>query len=246
MAPDDSNHKWDLLIAGTLTQDIPLIQEMAKPLNLEVDEDGLYPTKNRPRIRLQWKMRNGSIEVYHAVRLGPALARITSISRITDEHQLYGREVVFDPAPLNKLDQEDDEGYICDVHGNYTLLYPPPLLTLKDPAYKTYTADGIHPGEAALQDLSKKIEAAGFIYHEWSTDAYKLTWIEGDTERTDPAIYIYILIPNGEEDSLNGILSEFCNSLDHPLVWIELAKHLGCEKLRLEQASIIEKYGIEI
>jgi len=246
LAPDDSNHKWDLLIAGTLTQDIPLIQEMAKPLNLEVDEDGLYPTKNRPRIRLQWKMRNGSIEVYHAVRLGPALARITSISRITDEHQLYGREVVFDPAPLNKLDQEDDEGYICDVHGNYTLLYPPPLLTLKDPAYKTYTADGIHPGEAALQDLSKKIEAAGFIYHEWSTDAYKLTWIEGDTERTDPAIYIYILIPNGEEDSLNGILSEFCNSLDHPLVWIELAKHLGCEKLRLEQASIIEKYGIEI
>lgn len=246
LAPDDNNHKWDLLIAGTLKQDIALIQEVAPSLNCELDEDGLYPDKNRPRIRLQWKMRNGLNEIYHAVRLGPALARITSICRITDEHQLYGREVVFDPAPLNKLDQEDDEGYVCDVDGNYSLLYPPPLLTLKDPAYKTYTADGIHPGEAALKDLSKKIEASGFIYHEWSTDAYKLTWKEDKTERTDPAIYIYILIPEGEEDALNGILSKFSNSLEHPLVWIELAKHLGDGTLRLEQASIIEKYGIEI
>jgi len=235
LAPDDNNHKWDLLIAGTLKQDIALIKEMAIPLNFELDEDGRYLAENKPRMRLQWKMRNGLIEIYHAVRLGPALARITSICRITDEHQLYGQEVVFDPAPLNKLDQEDDEGYVCDVDGNYSLLYPPPLLTLKDPAYKTYTADGFHPGEMALKDLSNKIEAAGFIYHQWSTDTYKLKWMENKTERTDPAIYIYFLIPAGEEDRLSEILNEFSRSLEHPLVWIELAKHLDDETLRLEQ-----------
>lgn len=245
LAPDDNNHKWDLLIAGTLSQDVSLIQEMATFLKIEVDADGLFPTKNRPRIRLQWTMQNGLIEIYHAVRLGPALARITSICPIADDHQFYGREVVFDPTPLNKLDQEDDEGYACDVEGNYSLLYPSPLLTLKDPAYKTYTVDGIHPGQDALQALSKKIEAAGFIFRVWSTNAYELTWTENKTERTDPAVYIYILISDGEEGTLNGLLDAFNQGLEHPLVWVELANHLGDGELRRKQASIIEKYGIE-
>lgn len=245
LAPYDNNHKWDLLIAGTLTQDVVLIQEMAKFLKIEVDADGLFPAENRPRIRLQWKMRNGLIEIYHAVRLGPALARISSICSITDEHQLYGREVVIDPAPLNKLDQEDDEGYACDVNGNYSSLYPPPLLTLKNPEYKTYTTDGVHPGQEALKALSKKIEAAGFVFRVWSTDAYELTWIENETERTDPAIYIYILIPEGEEGTLNGLLNEFNQGLEHSFVWVELANHIGDDELSLKQASIIEKYGIK-
>ena len=243
--PDNNNRKWDLLIAGTLAENSSLIIEMGKSLGMELDENGHYPDGHRDHMRIQWEMRDGGLEIYHARRIGPALARISSICRINDAHQLYGREVVFDPAPLNKLDQKDDEGYNCDIEGNYSLLYPPPLLTLKDPSYHTYTADGLHPGEAALKLLSEQMNAAGFIYREWSTDAYTLTWTDGDTQRTDPAIYVYILIQDGEEERLHQILSDFSAGLEHPLIWPELAKALKDEALRLEQGAISEKYGIE-
>lgn len=243
--PENGNHKWDLLIAGTLTQNTPLILEMAELLNIDLDQDGLFPAESQENIRLQWKLKNGLIETYHAVRLGPALARITTICRVNFEHQPHGQHVVFDPAPLNKLDQKDDEGYACDIDGNYSLLYPPPIRILKDPNFQTYTIDGIHPGEEALQILSEKIQAAGYIYHVWSTDSYKLTWTDKGEERTDPAIYIYCLIPSGEENKLNNIFSEFNRGLEHPFVWVELAKALKDETLLLQQSTIIEKYGIE-
>ena len=112
------------------------------------------------------------------------------------------------------------------------------------PNYQTYTIDGIHPGEEALQILAEKIQAAGYIYHVWSTDRYKLTWTDKDEERTDPAIYIYCLIPSGAENNLNDILNAFNHGLEHPLVWVELAKALNDETLRLKQSEVIEKYGI--
>lgn len=243
--PDNNNHKWDLLIAGTLAENSSLTIEMAKSLGMELDENGHYPDGHRDNIRIQWEMRDGRLEIYHARRIGPALARISSICRVNDAHQLYGREVVFDPAPLNKLDQEDEDGYVCDVEGNYSLLYPPPLLTLKDPDYKTYTVDGLHPGKDALRGLSEQVTSAGFIYHEWSTDAYTLTWTDGDTQRTGPAIYIYLLIQNGEEERLHEILAGSNLSLDHPLVWTELTDELKDDALRLEQDAIMKKYNIE-
>ena len=244
LEPKNNNHKWDLLIAGTLSQNIPLILEMAELLNIDLDKDGFFPADRQENIRLQWKLKNGVIETYHAIRLGPALARITTICRINFEHQPHGQHVVFDPAPLNKLDQKDDDGYACDIDGNYSLLYPPPILILRDPNYQTYTIDGIHPGEEALQILAEKIQAAGYIYHVWSTDRYKLTWTDKDEERTDPAIYIYCLIPSGAENNLNDILNAFNHGLEHPLVWVELAKALNDETLRLKQSEVIEKYGI--
>lgn len=244
LEPENNNHKWDLLIAGTLKQDFALICEMGKALDIELDDNGKYPSENRGTMRLQWQMEAGYIETYSAVRFGPALARISSICGIYEEHQLYGRVVIFNPVPVNKLDQKDDEGYACDVEGNYNLLFPPPLLTLEDPAYITYTADGIHPGDKALETLSKRIEDAGFIYHVWTTDGYELHWKEGENEREDKAIYIYLLIRAGEESKLNDILSEYSNSLDHPFVWTELAEALKDKKLILEQNAIIEKYGI--
>ncbi len=243
--PEDDNHKWDLLIAATLSQNTPLIREAAGLLKIELNNEGHYAVESQSNIRLQWKIKNGDIATYHAVRKGPALARITSICRIDAEHQAYGCEVVFDPAPLNKLNHEDDEGYACDVDGNYSLLYPPPLLTLHDPRYKTYTIDGIHPGDDALNQLSAQIKAAGFIYYVWSPDSYQLTWEDKGKTRTDPAVYVYCLIQDGKEDSLNDMLIKFNQSVEHPLVWTELTNARKDEVLGLEQSEIIRKYGIE-
>jgi len=245
LAPDNSDHKWNLLIAGTLNQNIPVICEMGKALDIKLDETGQYPADNRGNIRLQWKMDGGYIETYYAIRLGPALARITSVSNINDKHQLYGRIVVFDPMPLNKLDQKDDEGYACDLDGNYNLLFPPPLLTIENPAYLTYTVDGINPGKEALKTLSERIEDAGFVYHVWASNNYELHWKDGETDRIDKAIYIYILVKSGDETKLNEILNEFNKSLEHPFVWPELAEALKDKELRAIQNAIIEKYGIE-
>ena len=243
--PENHNHKWDVLIAATLAQDAKLIAEMAEALKIEIDEDGHFPEARRNHMRIQWKMRDGSLETYNARRIGPALARITTICSLYEGPQPYGREVVFDPAPLNTLDQTDEEGFACDVEGKHTLLYPPPLLTLRDPAYNTYTADGLHPGAAALKGLSEQMSASGFVYREWSTDAYEIRWTDGKKRRTDPAIYLYLLIPEGAEQKLHEILTAFNRSLEHPLVWTELADALKDDALRLEQGAIIKKYGID-
>ena len=242
---DNRNHKWDLLVTATLQQDVALICEMAKALEIELNDEGLYPEGKRGSMRIQWEGLSGNIETYHATRLGPALARISSIRRIDKPPQIYGRHVVFDPAPLNRLDQEDDEGYRCDIDGNYNLLYPPPLLTVHDPAYRTYTVDGVRPSDASLETLSARINAAGFIYNVWSPDAYVLSWKDGETERTNPAIYIYILVKPGDEGRLNSILKEFNKTLEHPLIWTELTKFLEDTPQRLQQDAIIARYGIE-
>jgi len=244
LEPENNNHDWDLLIAATLKQDNALVCEMAKKLEIDVNSDGQYPVDQQSRLRLQWKETDGTIEEKRALRLAPAIARITFVSRMEDKEQIYGREVVFDPAPLNRLDQKDDEGYACDVDGNYTLLYPLPLDTLHDPKYKTYAVDGLHPGKEALETLTKKIAAKNFIYQQRSTKDYRITWEEGDTSRDDLGVYIYILIKDGEQSELNAILSDFNRDLTHPMVWPELANDLKDKTLLEQQTVIIEKYNI--
>ncbi len=242
--PDNANHKWDLLIGATLAKDIALICEMAEQLEMNIDENGRYPADLHSAVRLQWNMPNGVLENRRALRIGPALARITFVSALEDGEQIYGREVVFDPAPMNRLDHEDGEGHACDADGYYTLLYPPPLGTLFDPEFKTYAVDGLHPGDDRLEELFGEARKADLFCQRRSNEQYKLYWTDGENDRHDSAVYIYFIIEDGQESRVNELLLAFNKTLKHPLVWPQLAEKLGDKTLLLAQAETTEKYGI--
>ena len=244
--PENNNHKWDLLIVATLGQEKDIVIEMSEALGFKVNEKGHYPKENRERIRLQWVQKNGDETEYRADRIGPVLARIISISTLESGEQVYGKEVVFDPAPLNVLDQEDEEGYRCDKDGYYTQLFPKPLKIISDPSYKTYPVDGLHPGEDNIQTLIDKLVEHDFICQIRSNETYQLTWADAGKNRTDDAIYLYVLIPDGQQAKLNSILLAYNQTLDHPLVWSELATDLDDAKLLEAQKIPIDKYGIYV
>lgn len=240
--PDQPNHKWDLLIAATLSGDTQTVCEMGKALEMQLDESGRYLQDNQIGMRLE--MPDVAEEFVRARRLGPALAQITYVSNMNDEVQLYGREVVFDPSPLNQLDQNDDEGYSCDKEGYYDYLYPAPLQTLQDPKFKTYALDGIHPGDEALARLSDQLFEAGFVYRRRSGEGYQLSWTDRGEDRLDDAVYIYVLVKDSAEKRLNKLLLAFNETLEHPLIWPELAEFLKDAALLKLQSGISDKYNI--
>lgn len=242
--PDQPNHKWDLLIAATLSGDTKTICDMGKALDIELDDEGHYPENHQVSMRLEMPIAEGSDGFWGARRLGPALTKITYMSNMEDDEQFYGREVVFDPSPLNQLDQKDEEGYVCDKDGFYNYLYPPPLHTLFDPKFTTYAVDGLHPGNEALARLETLVTEAGFVFRRRSGEQYKLSWTHADEDRLDDGIYIYILVKDSGEKRLNKLLLAFNETLEHPLIWPELAEFLKDENLLKRQADISEKYCI--
>jgi len=243
--PENTDYKWDLLISATLAQDKKSIVEMCKSLELETDKHGLFPKENQSKMRIQLPTDDGYDMEHYAVRLGPALARITDFMAY-EEQTSYGKEVVFTPTPVNVLDQNDEEGRACDSNGNYTLLYPNPLKTIFDPGYKSYPVDGLHPGEQRISDLNDKLAEHNFICKPWSGEGYIIEWIEDDKTRSDLGAYLFVLISDGQQAKLNEILMEFNQILKHQLVWHKLATELGDPELLSAQEKLIEKYGIEV
>jgi tetratricopeptide (TPR) repeat protein len=243
--PDDANHKWDLLISASLTGEAEIVCDTASELDMSVNAEGYFDTDKRPNIRLRMSLPDGGDEICFAVRNGPVTARITSISRIEDGYQFYDHEVVFDPLPLNVLDQKDDEGYPCDSEGNYTLLYPH-VGTRETPKYDVFPIDGFHPGDDLIADLREKIEAAGFVFSRRSSDDYQLRWgYDSDDPKQASAIYIYILMSQEhKKELLSDLLKEFAQGLKKPLVWLELAEAIGDDALVITQREICQKYNI--
>lgn len=246
LEPDVSDHKWDLLIAATLAGESATIVEMADTLDMQVQPDGTYENDKQPAARIEMAIPDGSKEIFWATRVGPALAQITTVSHREAGYQYYGHQVVFDPLPMNQLDQQDEDGNACDKEGFYSYLYPS-IRATHTPEHKLFTIDGAHPGEDALTRLADQVTDAGFVFNRRSDENYVLFFDDADgKEQKLPGVYIYILAPEAADlKVLDRLLQTFNDDLTHPLVWLDLLKVLGDTERLEEQAATAERYDLE-
>lgn len=245
LEPEEDNHKWDLLIAATLAGEKQTVCTMANILGMQVTEEGTFLEAEQGYMRLEMALPDGTTRNFRAIRTGPALCRITTINDIEEDYQFYDCEVVFDPLPLNKLDQTDADGDPCDSEGYNTLLYPA-IHTITAPVYQIFPLDGLYPGEEVLNDLHQQIIQAGFIYNRRSGEEYQLVWDEAEEEKVAQGVYIYVLLTSDQDPkTLDRLLSRFCRKLDTPLLWTSLLATLGKSKELAEQTKLADHYGLE-
>lgn len=243
--PDNPSLKWDLLIAATLAGASDKISQIGRELGMTVQDDGVFPEDKQPSVRIETKAAHGDMISLAARRIGPVLARVTTVSDLDDPVQFFGQEIVFDPSPLNTLDQEDEDGYPCDKDGFYTYHYPS-VSVLSEPLHGTFAIDGVSPGEEALDELREEIEAAGFVYNRRSNEHYRLFWEKDGEDGSGTGIYIYVIAPESADlNRLNTILSAFNERAEHPLIWPRLSEALGDEEMLRRQVEIAELYGLE-
>jgi len=243
MEPLDQEHHWDRMVSATLLGDWSLVRDSAKAVNLELESESGPIEENFGvvRIRLDDQFSEGN---FIALRTGPVTAIIKGVSDIGSP-QYYGWKVVFDPTPLNRLDQQDEEGYACDIEGYYTLLFPL-VGVLEKTSFEAFEIDGFHPGEKKLEALDSLLETHGAVLFQRSDENYVLNFINSSGEKEEKTgFYGYVLIPEASDfKKINDQLGQYASALENPMIWPDLLKVIGDIQTMQVHLEIREKYNI--
>ena len=240
--PDNKNLNWDMAVLATLLQHWDKLQTCCAELGMELEGEG--PEYGQwGYCRLQFTRDDGEKTIIYADRVGPVTARVSHASHIA-KPQLYNTLVVFDPAPLNQLDQENEEGHKVDSEGNDSYLYEV-IETIEPGGYNTFSIDGVYPGEENLQKVIETLKQQGCFFNKRNGDEYQVY----DEQETNPGpmdgIYAYILMPDSRAPSkINEALESVVKDFEHPLMWIELAEAIGDADLIAAQRAIRQRYGL--
>lgn len=244
LEPDSPSRIWDILVSASIQGDWDLVRTCASQLDMELDPERPVNAQDWGSIRVRITEASGEENDYFARRTGPVTARIEDVLR-KESPLHYHREVVFNPAPLNQLDQEDEDGHRCDSEGHYTYLFPE-VHALKPSAFDLYDLDGVHPGEETLTALVEALEQQGVIFKQRSSEEYRLWDNDADEDSDLPAFYAFLLLPqHGDPIAVHETLQEFSTAQPHSWVWPDLLRTLNLNQLLTEQAATIERYGIE-
>ena len=235
---------WDMLVPATINGDWAVVRQAAKALELDlVDESGPVNEDWGP-VRL--KLDNDEQDIVYARRLGPVHAKVTTVGHFYDD-QFLDDVVVFDAAPLNALDQQDEEGNACDSEGAMTHLFKA-IHTIEKGDWFFLSFDGVYPSDAEWQALEKAVTEAGFGLHVMSNENYEV-YVETDDceeEETMRGIYGLMTVPGQMPlASVKQMLMDLTADYQHPLAFSSLAKALGCPEFLASQLAIIERYGLD-
>ena len=132
------------------------MRESAKELEIELESGTGEVNQNMGNARVSVDL-DGETRILFARRISPVSAVVTQINNL-NEKQYYGTTVVFDAAPLNSLDHEDEEGYRCDEEGYYTYLYKG-VVVLPAKEHFYFAIDGVYPGDENWDKLVDKLIA---------------------------------------------------------------------------------------
>ena len=242
--PDNLDHHWDKLIPATLANDWSNIRNACDVIGLKLEGDSGPIHQKMGGCRIRFSDDLGSGEIFYAHRTGPVTATVKGISQL-DEDQRFGQELVFNPAPLNQLDQKDDDGDACDSEGFYSHLYEAYRITKSAP-YVCYAIDGVHPGKENVDELIRELNENDFVFDQRNNDNYVLEFHdESGQEQESAGIYAYVLIPtSADRSSLHDIFSRFSIAQKHPLIWPKLLEELTLTDVLKEQSIIEERYGL--
>ncbi len=232
---------WDMMIPATLSEQWDLVRQCCAILDIELDSTEGPVRQNMGSCRIELTLDSGEKVNMAAQRTGPVEAEISGVRSI-DEQQFFGDRVVFYPGPLNKLDQEDDEGYMHDADGYYNHLYTS-IKTIETNPHFVFDVDGVHPGEDGFAALEDVMERHGVLWSVRSNEEYEL-YREGD-ESALPGLYFYILCPPEADLSLlNKDLFACIANFDHPLIWPRLSEKLGDKEALVRHQAIEEQYNL--
>ena len=242
--PDNDNLQWDRMVVGTLLDDWVSVRHAAAKLALTLNDSG------EGAINLNWGMlrlltedanADAPDDYVWARRTGPVTAKVTSISPF-DEPLEFGHEFVFDPASLNELDQQDEEGRSVDAHGFDTLLFRR-LRRLRHPSYHRFDIDGLHPGEEAVERLMDMLDVCQCEVRKYADSSYAID-VDGEPQ---VGLYLYVLAPQDADlTEVETVIQTWANDMEKPLVWAGLLEHLGQDPARLEtQRALIAEYELD-
>lgn len=252
---DDKNIHWDLLVSGSATMDWECVRKSSDILGFKLSSTSGHIEEEWEIVLLDF----GDGEKLWARRTGPVTAKITSIVSY-DKEQLYDTEVVFNPTPLNELDQLDEDGDKCDQEGFYHYIFQV-ATTITRPEYYTFELSGFRPLKEKLDTLVGVVSELGCIISIRNSDEYEITY-EKDIgngqfeEMSEKGLYALILVPVDPESyqieerlmELNDKLKEQTKRYTLPLVWPHLLRGLqetpeNKKQLR-EQLKIESTYGL--
>jgi len=239
--PDDSSYSWYRLLPATLQEDWNTVKDSSDRVGIEFDVDNPLSLEGWGGCRVRFE---GDGEIYFAKRTGPVTAEVRGINNI-DLSQRYGQSVVFDPSPLNTLDQEDEDGNSCDTDGHYNYLFSV-YKVVNSQSYLCFDIDGVMPCDDLYKKLVSELSDANFVFDKRSSEEYLIEFSDDKGGSNElHGLYAYVLIPEkGKMKELHEILLKFNQQLEHPIIWPKLAESLELNDVLLMQSEIEEKYNL--
>ncbi|NQZ13106.1 MAG: hypothetical protein HRT35_38660, partial [Algicola sp.] len=247
---DTSELHWDRMVPATIIGRWDIVRESCQFLELDIEDgDGRIErpvTVEWPPIRIQLTDQEGLQWVLAAERTGPVSATIMEMCEPA-ERQYFADDLVFDPSPLNQLDQEDDEGYACDSEGHYDNVFKL-VKTLATTSHFFFTLDGVYPGDDHWQTLIDEMGKLKVSLSRRSSDEYIL--IREDDDKEFPAIYALLACPEDTDlTQVNDVLLRLSKAFGVDgkvaLIWPQLAQTLGSLDLLQQQGVLEILYNIE-
>jgi tetratricopeptide (TPR) repeat protein len=231
--PAPGNHDWERMVVATLLERWDKVRESARRVGMKLEGEG--PIDEAWAIcQIEFVEPDGGASIQHALRTGPVTARIIEVARPrTPQH--YGDEVVFKASPKNPPPAPGEEK-------THTYLYP--VLQVRRPGgYEAFLIDGVHPGEAALAELTGALSALGCTLSLQSDAAYEIHAPEGGAPL--PGLFAYLAVPRDRPlAEVHALLDARAQSYAYPLIWPSLAQAIGLEEELARQAEIIDRYEL--
>ncbi|MCB1051269.1 MAG: tetratricopeptide repeat protein [Acidobacteria bacterium] len=233
---------WRRMLPATLLGHWDLVRESCAAVGINLDTDSGPIEENWGVIRIQIQEQEETSIIY-AAQTGPVTAELISI-RPVERKQVYGWQVVFDPQPLNQLDQKDEDGDPCDAEGSPYYLFKSVAIP-HQVDYFAFAIDGVFPGDEIWDELVTVLESLGVVVSRRSGDQYVLPHPE-DEDVDLPAIYAIVLVPPTVDLMLvHHALKAQLEQVEHPLIWPLLVAELGDAETLALHADIEARYQIE-
>lgn len=229
--------QWNRIVAGTLASDWDTVRASCAALEIPLETDDGPINEEWEWIRVEIAGVDGQSSIWIARRTGPATAIIDDVKNPGAE-QRHGSEVVFDPTPLNALDQTDEAGHPCDDTGQYTLMYP--CIRASDaPPLKVVAVEGAMPDQQDWEAASKALADLGATLHRRSDDQYQLWDRVSETKRN--GVYAALAIPPDVKlDEVKSTLDTHFGQED--VIWPLLLEELGDASGLESQREVEERF----
>lgn len=232
---------WDRMSAATIVGNWDAVRSSAQRLGLEGFE-GEGPIDVPMGIcQVRFVEPDGSRHDYFAERRSPVCARVVQMAGPRrPEH--FADLVVFDAGPLNP--RKDDEGEDAEP---WTPIFPV-VHVVSEGGFRSWSLDGVHPGEAAWTRLVEALEGMGGVVDVRSDETYEHDHPGREGTKLS-GVYAYACMPKQlPPGDLHTYLSALTDGWAHPLVWPELVEALPPGQARDQAlayvAVITERYGL--
>ncbi|WP_395794033.1 tetratricopeptide repeat protein [Aquimonas sp.] len=231
---DERGLAWDYMSAATAAGEWEGVHRVARELGMQIETESGPIDEDWGWVIIRCIEDDKTLD-YYARRTGPVSARIVEnawgprTQHVMDE-VVYDAELVF-PVPE---DEEERSRFVPTF---------PRMHTLRSGGFGPgWLVDGVHPGEAAFDQLRDTLQARGWKVWIHSADDYEVQ-DSAENGRSHPGIYFSVSAP------AQLPLAEICSAMEqatggfeHRMCWLRLAEQAGLDADK--HRALIERYGL--